>query len=151
MKALHITFRYGKEVYGGAELYFRHISEELKKRGIDIDICTTQTHTLTPFIKSGTAFDNILRNETIDGIRVFRFPVKSQNRYLSLIFEKLIQRQRDREELESSSEIRGIITDSFLDTGGILADGWNHLERYGNSFMRWTKSDAAFMIKDSDI
>jgi glycosyltransferase involved in cell wall biosynthesis len=151
MKALHITFRYGKEVYGGAELYFRHISEELKKRGIDIDICTSQTHTLKPFIKSGTAFDNSLRNETIDGIRVFRFPVKSQNRYLSLILEKLIQRQRDREELESSSEIRGIITNSFIDKGGLLADGWNHLERYGDSFMRWTKSDAAFMIHDSDI
>jgi glycosyltransferase involved in cell wall biosynthesis len=151
MKALHITFRYGKDVYGGAELYFRRLSEELQKRGVDIDVCTTQTHTLTPFIKSGTEFDNTLRDETIHGIRVFRFPVKTQNRYLSLIFEKLIQRQRDREELESSSEIREIFKTSFFEKGGMLADGWNHLESYGDSFMRWTKSDAAFVINDSNM
>jgi len=151
MKALHITFRYGKDVYGGAELYFRHLSEELKKRGVDIDVCTTQTHTLTPFIKSGTEFDNTLRNETINGIQVFRFPVKPQNRYLSFIFEKLIQRQRDREEWESSSEIRKIFKDLFVETGGMLADGWNHLEHHGDSFMRWTKSDAAFMVNDVNI
>ena len=151
MKALHITFRYGKDVYGGAELHFRHLSEELSKRGVDIDICTTQTHTLTPFIKSGTEFDNSLINETINGIRVFRFPVKSQNRYLSFIFEKLIQRQRDREEGESSSEIREIFKNSFFENGGMLADGWNHLEHYGDSFIRWTKSNAGFVINDSKI
>ncbi len=151
MKALHITFRYGKDVYGGAELYFRHLSEELKKRGVDIDICTTQTHTLTPFIKSGTEFDNTLGNETINSIRVYRFPVKPQNRYISFIFEKLIQRQRDREERESSSEIRKIFKNLFVEKGGMLADGWNHLEYHGDSFMRWTKSDAAFIVNDVNI
>lgn len=151
MKALHITFRYGKDVYGGAELYFRHLSEELKKRGVDIDVCTTQTHTLTPFIKSGTEFDNTLGNETINGIQVFRFPVKPQNRYLSFIFEKLIQRQRDREERKASSEIRKIFKNLSVEAGGMLADGWNHLEHHGDSFMRWTKSDAAFMVNDVNI
>ncbi|MFA6363352.1 glycosyltransferase family 4 protein [Methanoregula sp.] len=151
MKALHITFRYGKDICGGAELYFRHISEELSKRGVDVDICTTQSHTLTPFIKSGTAFDNSLENETINNIKVFRFPVKHQNRYLSFFFEKIIQKQLDKEELESSSEIRKIIQDSFLENGGILADGWNQLERYGDFSMRWTKFDAVFMINDSNI
>jgi glycosyltransferase involved in cell wall biosynthesis len=151
MKALHVTFRYGKDVYGGAELYLRHLSEELSKRGIDIDICTTQSHTLIPFIKSGTEFDNSLENETINNIKVIRFPVKSQNRYLSFLFEKLIQKQLDKEELESSSEIRNIIKESFLGNGSILADGWNQLERYGDFSMRWTKADAAFFIKDLNI
>lgn len=151
MKALHITFRYGKNVYGGAELYFRHLSEELSKHGVEVDICTTKTKTLTPFIKSGTAFDNTLENETINGIKVFRFPVKPQNRYLSFIFERLIQRQLDREELGSSQEIRKIITSSYIENGGILADGWNQLERNGDFSMRWTKSDAAIVINDSKI
>ena len=128
-----------------------HISEELSKRGVDIDICTTQSHTLTPFIKSGTEFDNSLENETINGIKVFRFPVKPQNRYISFLFEKLIQKQFDKEELESSSEIRKIIENSFLENGGILADGWNQLERHGEFSMRWTKYDAAFVINDSNI
>jgi glycosyltransferase involved in cell wall biosynthesis len=151
MKALHITFRYGKDVYGGAELYFRHLSEELTRRGVTVDVCTTRTHTLTPFIKSGTAFDNSLRNETINSVRVFRFPVITQNRYLAFIFEKLIQRQRDQEERESSSYIRKTVKDSLLEQGSILADGWNQIERYGESSMRWTKSDASFSINDSNI
>jgi len=151
MKALHITFRYGKDVYGGAELYFRHISEELSKRCINIDICTTKSHTLSPFIKSGTIFDNCLENERINKINVFRFPVIPQNRYLSFLFEKIIQKQLDKEEMDSSPEIRKIIGDSFSERGGILADGWNQLERYGGFSMRWTKSDAAFIINDANI
>jgi glycosyltransferase involved in cell wall biosynthesis len=151
MKALHITFRYGKDVYGGAELYFRHLSEELSRRGVSVDICTTRTHTLTPFIKSGTAFDNSLRNEKINSVRVLRFPVIPQNRYLSFFFEKLIQRQRDLEERESSSYIRKIVNDSLLEQESSLADGWNQIERYGESSMRWTKSEASFSINDSNI
>jgi len=151
MKALHITFRYGKDVYGGAELYFRHISEELSKRGVDIDICTTQSHTLTPFIKSGTQFDNCLKNEIINDIKVIRFPVKPQNRYLSFLFEKIIQKRLDTEEADSSTEIRKIIGDSLAERSTILADGWNQLECHGEVSMRWTKSDAAFMINDSHI
>jgi hypothetical protein len=125
MKALHITFRYGKDVYGGAELYFRRLSEELKKHGVDIDICTTQTHTLTPFIKSGTEFDNSLRDETINGIKVFRFPVKKQNRYLSIFFEKLIQRKLSKSLFSKTgvcSQTDGI---TLKITGTLSCDGPN--------------------------
>ena len=111
----------------------------------------TRTHTLTPFIKSGTAFDNSLRNEKINSVRVLRFPVIPQNRYLSFFFEKLIQRQRDQEERESSSYIRKIVNDSLLEQESSLADGWNQIERYGESSMRWTKSEASFSINDSNI
>ena len=86
MRALHITFRYGKEVYGGAELYFRHLSEELVKRGVEVDVCTTCTNSLTPYIKSGTRFDNSLHDTTVSGVNIFRLTVINPNKYVSLIF-----------------------------------------------------------------
>ncbi len=151
MRALHITFRYGKEVYGGAELYLRNLSEGLLKRGIETDVCTTRAHTLTPFIKSGTHFDNTLSNETINGIRVVRFPVIPQSRHLSLLFEKKIQGQRDREEQRCSHKIRGVIEDSLGDHESCLGDGWNEVDRKEDRAFRWTKSEAVFFIRDRNI
>ena len=53
MRVLHVTFRYGRDVYGGAEYHLRKLTDELIRKGLDIDIVTTTTHKLTPLIKSG--------------------------------------------------------------------------------------------------
>lgn len=151
MRALHITFRYGKEVYGGAELYFRHLSEELVKRGVEVDVCTTCTNSLTPLIKSGTQFDNSLHDTTVNGINVFRFPVINPNRYVSLILEKTLQKTLDGEETASAPLIRQYAEDSFTDFGALLLDGWNQVERYGDLQMRWSKFNAAILICDTNI
>ncbi|MBP1928317.1 glycosyltransferase involved in cell wall biosynthesis [Methanolinea mesophila] len=138
-------------MYGGAELYLRNLSEGLLKRGIETDVCTTKAHSLTPFIKSGAHFDNRLSNETINGIKVVRFPVIPQSRYLSLVFEKMIQAERDREEQRSSHKIRRFIENSLGDHESCLADGWNEIDHKGNRAVRWTKSEAVFFIRDTDI
>lgn len=151
MKALHVTFRYGTEIYGGAELYFRHLSEELIKRGVEVDVCTTCTNSLAPFIKSGTRFDNTLHDITVNGVNVFRFPVINPNTYMSLLFEKTLQKALDNEEAVSVPFIRKSAEDFFTDSGALLLDGWNQLERYGDSQMRWSKSDAAILISDTNI
>ena len=151
MKVLHVTFRYGREVYGGAEYYMRKLTEELHKKGIAIDICTTKTNTLTPFIKSAVLWDNTLENETIDGIDVFRFPVKNPNRYFSFLFEKIIQNRLDKEERLAEDRLIDIANKIYDERGGILFNGWNQLERYDNFMMRWTKKRAIILINDTNI
>jgi glycosyltransferase involved in cell wall biosynthesis len=151
MKALHITFRYGTEIYGGAELYFRHLSEELVKRGVEVDVCTTCTNSLTSLIKSCTLFDNTLHDATINGVNVFRFPVINPNKYVSFIFEKILQKTLDHEEINSKYRIRQNAGIYFPDSGALLLDGWNQLERYGNFQMRWSKSEAVILVHGTDI
>lgn len=151
MRVLHITFRYGRDVYGGAEIHMRRLSEELQKKNIDVDVCTTKSHSLQQVIKSTVLWDNSLENEVINGVSVYRFPVRNPNKYLSFILEKWIQRRHDREEASHASERDQRITRSFDEAGGLLLSGWNQLELYDAFSMRWSKGDSSFLVLDHSV
>ncbi|MGB9938732.1 glycosyltransferase [Methanosarcina sp.] len=151
MRILGVTFRYGKDVYGGAEIHMRELAEGLRKLGAEVDICTTRSQGINHLIKSGELWDNSLENEEIDGVRVIRFPVKNPNRYISLILEKLIQAELDEEESTAESKITGICQKHLKEENGVLLTGWNQLERYGSFSMRWTKKNPIILIKDRRI
>ncbi|MCJ7443823.1 MAG: glycosyltransferase [Methanotrichaceae archaeon] len=151
MRALHVTMRYGRDLYGGAEYYMRKLNEELLKRGLEIDLCTTKTNKLRSLIKSGVLWDNTLNNETVDGIRVFRCTTNNPNKYVSIIFEKIIQYQLDREEASADQMIRNLLGSLYDINNGILLSGWHSVERYSSLEMRWTKKNAGILIKDNDV
>jgi len=151
MRILGITFRYGKDVYGGAEAHMRELAEGLKRLGAEVDICTTKTQTINHLIKSGELWDNTQEDEEINGIKVYRFPVKNPSKYISLIFEKIIQQELDKEEIAAQSKVEKT-AEEYLEAGtGVLLTGWNQLERYGSFSMKWTKKDPAVLIKDENI
>jgi glycosyltransferase involved in cell wall biosynthesis len=149
MRALHITFRYGKDIYGGAELYFRHISEELVKFGVSVDVCTTKTITLHPLFHSSVLFDNELSNEDINGVSVFRFATKNPNRLLAYFFERLYHWQLNREEDFKKTWIQNIALNNISNNSGILLTGWNNIERHNGKVARWTKKETAVIIYDN--
>ena len=151
MKALHITFRYGRDVFGGAELYMRHLSESLLKRGIDVDICTTMSSSVNQRIKSTVFWDNTQKNETINSIPIYRFPVVNPNKYLSFFFEKKIQHTLDNEEEFNAERIISSICQNMNTREGLLLPGWHHIERYDGSSMRWSKGESSFLIADNSI
>jgi len=151
MKVLHLTYRYGTDIYGGAELLFRHISEELVKRGVDVDICTTKTKTLQQLYHSSVLFDNELTNQNINGVKVFRFDTKNPNRLIAYFFERCYHRQLNREEILQTPHIINLIKRKTTKYGGFLLTGWNNIERYKGSVMRWTKKEAALLIHDDPV
>ena len=151
MKLLFVTFRYGLDVYGGAESHFRELSEGMCRLGAEVDVCATKTHNLSPLIKSGQIWDNNLKDEKINGIEVHRFPVKNPNKYIALLFEKIIQFELDREEKLSTDRLLAIGEKYLEDKNGVLLTGWNQLERYDTLSMRWTKKNSTILIKDNDI
>ena len=105
MKVLHITYRYGKDIYGEAELYFKEISEELVRHGVHIDVVTTKTKRLKPLFHSSVIFDNEQNDEHINGVHVLRFSVKNPNRIIANIFERLYHWQISNEEYLNSVNI----------------------------------------------
>lgn len=151
MKALHITFRYGKDVFGGAELHIRHLSESLLKKGVDIDICTTMSSSVDQRIKSTVFWDNSLKNENLNSIPIYRFPVVNPNKYLSFYFEKKIQHELDYEEKSNAERIISSICKNMNTNEGLLLPGWYHVERYDGSSMRWSKGKSSFLIADNSI
>ncbi|WP_410509095.1 glycosyltransferase [Methanosarcina hadiensis] len=151
MRILGVTFRYGKDVYGGAEAHMKELAEGLRELGAEVDICTTKSHGIRHLIKSGELWDNTLESEEINGVRVIRLPVKNPSRYVSLILEKLIQAELDKEERASENKIIGICEEHLEEENGVLLTGWNQLERYGSFSMRWTKRNPIILIKDKKI
>lgn len=148
MKVLHITHRYGKEIYGGAEIHYRNISEGLAKKGVQVAVCTTKTKDLKSLFRSSTLFDNELSDEYSNGVLVHRFFTKNPNRSLSYLFERLYEWQLNREENAQLSNISSSIMNNTTERGGFLLTGWNNVERYNGRVMRWTKKEASFVIHD---
>ena len=151
MRILGITFRYGKDVYGGAEFHMKELAQGLSRLGSEVEICTTKSQGITHLIKSGELWDNSLEDEEINGVKVTRFPVKNPSRYLSFIFEKFIQDELDKEEKAAEEKLFEICKKELEEGSGILLTGWNQLERYGSFSMRWTKRNPAILIKDKNI
>jgi glycosyltransferase involved in cell wall biosynthesis len=151
MKALHITFRYGKDVFGGAELHMRHLSESLLKKGVDVDICTTMSNTIDQRIKSTVFWDNSLKDEILNSIPIYRFPVVNPNKYLSFFFEKRIQTVLDNEERTYAERIISSICNNMNTHEGLLLPGWHHVERYNGNSMRWSKGESSFLISDNSV
>lgn len=142
MRALHLTFRFGTEVIGGAEYHFSRITRGLIEKGIQSDIYTTKTKNLYPISHGGVIWDNFYKkNETIENINIRRFSTISVPKSVDFIIENLIQRQNDREEMKNREFINDNLRKSLSDWP-ILGVGWNHLENIGNSSMRWTKKNA---------
>lgn len=129
----------------------RHLSEELQKKNIDVDVCTTKSHSLQQVIKSTVLWDNSLENEVINDVSVYRFPVCNPNKYLSFILEKWIQKRHDQEEASHASEQDQRITRSFDEAGGLLLSGWNQPEHYDTFSMRWSKGKSSFLVRDHSI
>jgi glycosyltransferase involved in cell wall biosynthesis len=151
MKALHITFRYGTKVYGGAEYYLRKLSQELYKLGIDIDICTTKSDQIKPLFKYGVIWDNLLDNKKINELDIFRFPVKNPNRYISLFFEKIVKNKLEEAYYPEEKCLMDYIIKNCSNMGCVLLDGWHIPEKHKGSKARWTKKEASILLNDLKI
>lgn len=147
MDALHLTFRFGEDIVGGAEYLMYMISKKLVESKIDVDIYTTKTVRLTPISRSGVQWDNEIKKtySVFNGIEVYRYPTFSIPKILAIGFDYFIQKQLDREELSIEIENNEINESSFLGTG------WHFLEIYNDFKMRWTKSKASFIVNDKNI
>ena len=74
IKALHITYRFGKEIIGGAEYFHYKLAQYLAKSGVEITVVSTKTQNVPHLTRFGVRWDNSLTDfEDHDGIKVYRF------------------------------------------------------------------------------
>jgi glycosyltransferase involved in cell wall biosynthesis len=151
MKVLHITFRYGFRVYGGAEYYLRKLNEELQKKDFDITVCTTKANSIEPLGSYGVSWDNSLENENSSGVNVLRFPVKNPNPYISPIFERSIKNELHRAYFPRETVLLDTICRLYNKNGAILLDGWYSPEGDHASVSRWTEQKARILINESKL
>lgn len=148
MRALHVTFRFGPDIVGGAEYYLMKLSECLAHKGVEVDVVTTTARNLSQKTHFGVCWDNAYPkgSEQAGPLRVFRFVPRNLPSFLFGIGAYALQRQWDNEEWRLP-----LAANSCPEDQGFLGRGWYYPEIHADGMMRWTQRHAEFFINDSDI
>ena len=146
MKALHLTYRFGRDLVGGAEHYMDRLSRALEGAGVEVDLWTTRTKGLPPISRFGVRWDNARppRGERLDGREVRRYTTFNLPGPLVRFFDRLLTARWRREE-------RAAVPAGTGHRGGYLGAGWYPTETHGASKMRWTEQRAGFAIHDRAV
>ena len=141
MKALHLTYRFGRDLVGGAEHYFDMLSRALAGAGVEVDLSTTRTRALPPVARFGVRWDNACPAgaERLDGLAVRRYTTFNLPEPLVRVFDQLLA-ARWRREAWTAAETE------TTHGGDNLGAGWYPLETHGELTMRWTERRADFAI-----
>jgi len=145
LNALHVTYRFGRQVVGGAEHYLHMLSRALVRQGVDVEVWTTKTAALPPIAHFGVRWDNAIRpaREQFDGIDVHRYTTLNAPRSAVSLFDRWLSSRWRREERA--------VRPGPTAGSGYLGPGWYPMERYGSLTMRWTERRAGLVITDRAV
>lgn len=145
MRALHLTYRFGRQVVGGAEHYLYMLSRALVGRGVDVDVWTTKTAAVPPIAHFGVRWDNTMPSsrERVDGIDVHRYATLNPPRAAVTLVDRRLSAQWRREERA--------LRPATAAGAGYLGPGWYPLETHGSLTMRWTAGRAGLVISDRAV
>ncbi len=110
MKALHVFPMFGSELRGGSDYVQLHLSRELARLGVEVDVLTTTTHTLEPRAAFGVGWPTQYSagRAEVDGLRVHRFPTTwSPSRTTGYAISRLILDRWQREGLGNDEAAKG--------------------------------------------
>ena len=99
MKALHLTYRFGRDLVGGAEHYMEQLSRSLVRAGVEVDLWTTRTEGLPPISRFGVRWDNARprRAERLDGLDVRRYTTVNMPGSIVRVCDRLLTARWRRE------------------------------------------------------
>jgi glycosyltransferase involved in cell wall biosynthesis len=146
MRALHLTYRFGRDLVGGAEHYMDRLSRALTGAGVEVDVWTTRTKGLPPIARFGVRWDNARprRGERLEGLAVRRYTTFNMPRPLVRFFDRLLTARWRR---EACSAVPAVTVHG----GGYLGAGWYPVETHGGLKMRWTEQRADVAIHDRGV
>jgi glycosyltransferase involved in cell wall biosynthesis len=138
MKFLFVTYRWGDDLVGGAEIHQRRLAEELADLGHDVEILTTTGHEVQGFWHWGVQWKDATSRPPST------FPVKrvrrrSLGRWPLALGCKLIQQRMEKEEAALPAVLRDRIAAQFDEPWGVcLLHGWHYPESNSGEISRWT-------------
>ena len=153
MRAAHVSFQFDKSIVGGAEYYMYMLSNELIRKGLDIDIITTKNGNIVQNSPHVVTWKNDFKTiyEKQDLLNILRF----RTIYIPTIIEKglsyaLIRRYNDESKLDKIDNLESIPNNQV---NGVLGEGWCYLENLSTDLnaVRWTKREFEFLLFNEDI
>jgi len=147
LKALHVTYRFGEEIIGGAEKYLWNLSTQLARQGVELTVATTTAREF----RSPTRWNVFWKKgyhrgeEHASGLRILRFPFRNHPRWLAALYGIPLQSRFDSEQWDFEPPA---IT---AEGGGLLVRGWHFEERSGGASHRWIGRRAEIAIRDEYV
>ena len=143
-----VTYRWGEDLFGGAESLHRRLAEELTDAGHLVTVLTTEGHQIRPFCHWGVDWTKV--DFPRDGkFSVRRFPTASTPRWAQALRAKALQRRMESEEQGAPL---GALHDTEFQVMASgqpvvhLLNGFHHPQREGGGVTRWSTGRAAFVV-----
>ena len=153
MRFRFVTYRWGAELMGGAELHHRRLATELADLGHGVDVYTTDGGALRPFCHWGVEWQ---RRDGDGGdderISVRRFPLRIAPRWRMALEAKALQYMMEREEAGiPRSFLEALVAEGDTAPGLYALNGWHHAEVVDRRPVRWTHGQAnvALVLPDA--
>jgi glycosyltransferase involved in cell wall biosynthesis len=151
-----VTYRWGEDLMGGAELHHRRLAQELVEAGHQVSILTTTGHEMRPFCHWGVLWgEEKPAGISQDGeIQVHRFPITRRRKWRKALDAKALEFFLAKEEQNLPHEFFQQLIDSTTnDAPAIyLLHGWHHPEGGGDGeSSRWTQQQCFLSIRNNDL
>lgn len=156
MKFLFVTYRWGRDLTGGAEIHHRRLADDLVALGHEVHVWTTTGRDLPAVAHWGVDWQaGYIESDEVDeeGIHLRRFPIDRTPRMLLGLAAKYLERcfddvhyPSDMMERLLSEELKRI-TDAAELPRVFLWEGWHHPEVTPLGLARWSKSRASLVVQ----
>ncbi|MGF1573547.1 MAG: glycosyltransferase family 4 protein [Sumerlaeia bacterium] len=156
MKFLFVTYRWGRDLTGGAEIHHRRLVDDLIQLGHTVEVWTTTGRDIPAVAHWGVDWQQgFLEGEEVDeqGVIVRRFPLDRTPRMLVGLSAKYMERRLN--DVPFSPELLSqLLQAEFqrlerMDEGAnvFLWSGWHHPEIDAMGISRWSKPTAEIALQ----
>ncbi|MDK2972675.1 MAG: hypothetical protein PWP23_2430 [Candidatus Sumerlaeota bacterium] len=144
MRFLFVTYRWGVDLVGGAEIHHRRLVHDLLELGHEVDVWTTTGRDIAPAAHWATEWTpGYPEGERVeDGVRVRRFRMDAGNRKLLQVSARYLQRYIEREWSGADPRTMARIAarqPEAQEPWVHLLDGWHPVELcHDGTMARWS-------------
>ncbi len=147
-----VTYRWGKDLFGGAELHHRRLAQELLDAGHKVSVLTTTGHGFRQFCHWGAIWDSF---ETAigddEGISVHRYPIKPSMKWQLAWDAKRLQQHVEEIDQHPVDEFYMLMREAAGTTPGLhLINGFHYPELQGENAVRWSMPNSRFLVTGFD-
>lgn len=148
MKFELITYRWGEEYVGGAELHHQRLARELIDAGHEVTITTSDGGAIEPFCHWGVRWSLHGGTDTESDIPVRRLSMKPRPDWLLALAAKRVQRRIEKEAPLWIRRAGGAFLEAMDPAPGAhLLTGWHHHELEGTEVRRWASQRAFVAVR----
>ena len=156
MRILMFTYRFGKELVGGPEHHLWCLAEQMARMGCRIDVATTLQSELTTVGRFGERwsesgqkpFEAVSVKGASHPIQIHRFPVKNLPGFLRAVYQRLLWRRWESEELKM--EPSDPIPATFEGKVPLFLTGWHQPDLMDDgNLVRWSMERASVQLPET--